>query len=100
MSGHMVPTEYVVSEPRTQEADVRRPGQMPLVTAALAIGVLLMAIQLWLLTIALDLFLAGHGGEVWQLALVSGAIFAGGLVMLWLLRRRPHLRAKSPSSAG
>jgi hypothetical protein len=94
MSGNMVPTEYVVSEPRAREVDAPPHGQMPLVTAALAIGVLLMAIQLWLLTIALDLFLAGQGGQVWQLALVSGAIFAGGLVMLWLLRRRPHLRAR------
>lgn len=94
MSGSVSPTEYVVFEPRAQEVDTPPPGQMPLVTAALAIGVLLMAIQLWLLTIALDLFLAGRGGQVWQLALVSGAIFAGGLVMLWLLRRRPHLRVK------
>ncbi len=68
------------------------PGQMPLVSVALTIGVLLMAVQLWLLTVALDLFLAGNGGQVWQLALVSGAIFAGGLLMLWILRRKPRVR--------
>lgn len=94
MNGDVVPTDYGVSEPSVDQVDAPPPGQMPLVTAALAIGVLLMAIQLWLLTIALDLFLAGEGGQVWQLALVSGAIFAGGLVMLWLLRRRRHLRIK------
>jgi hypothetical protein len=45
-----------------------------------------MAVQLWLLTVALDLYLAGEGRSVWQIALASGAIFAGGLVMLRLLR--------------
>ncbi len=93
MNGAEIPAEYVNSEPRAQDVDAPSPGQMPLVTAALAIGVLLMAIQLWLLTIALDLFLGGHGGQVWQLALVSGVIFAGGLVVLWLFRR-PLRRVK------
>ncbi|MBI4493002.1 MAG: hypothetical protein HY690_09435 [Chloroflexi bacterium] len=68
------------------------PGQMAIVLAALAIGVLLMGIQLWLLTVALDLFLAGQGERVWVLALVSGGIFLGGLLMLWLLHRRPRVR--------
>ena len=47
--------------------------------------------QLWLLTVALDLFLAGRGDQVWQQAVVSGAIFAGGLLVIWLLRRRPRM---------
>jgi hypothetical protein len=68
------------------------PGQMTLILAGLAIGLLLMGIQLWLLTIALDLYLAGAGTQIWQLALVSGAIFLGGLLMLRLLNRRPHVR--------
>lgn len=68
------------------------PGQMAIVMAGLVIGILLMGIQLWLLTIALDLFLAGKGGEVWQLALLSGLIFLGGLAMLWLIGRRPQVR--------
>ena len=68
------------------------PGQMTLVLAGLAIGLLLMGIQLWLLTIALDLYLAGAGTRIWQLALTSGAIFLGGLLMLRLLGRRPRLR--------
>jgi hypothetical protein len=68
---------------------------MTLVLAGLAIGLLLMGIQLWLLTIALDLYLAGAGARVWQLALVSGAIFLGGLLMLRLLRRRPRMRRPS-----
>jgi hypothetical protein len=60
------------------------------VAAGLAIGILLLAIQLWLLTVALDLFLGGHGDQVWSLALVSGLIFVGGLAVLWILRRRPR----------
>jgi hypothetical protein len=67
------------------------PGQMALVMAGLAIGILLMSIQLWLLTITLELYLAGEGQQIWLIALVSGAIFVGGLLMLRLLRRRPRV---------
>lgn len=76
------------------------PGQMPVIVTALAIGVLLMGVQLWLLTVALELFLAGEGEEIWQIALVSGAIFLGGMLMLWLLRRRPGVRLPSPGEPG
>jgi hypothetical protein len=68
-------------------------GQMALVMAGLSIGILLLSIQLWLLTIALELYLAGEGTRVWLIALVSGAIFGGGLLMLRLLRRRPRIRS-------
>jgi hypothetical protein len=82
--GHTRPDKSVSQPPP--------PGQMTLVLAGLAIGLLLMAIQLWLLTIALDLYLAGAGARIWQLALVSGAIFLGGLLMLRLLSRGPRVR--------
>ena len=74
----------------------RPPGQTAVVTMGLAIGLLLMALQLWLLTLALELFLAGRGREVWRSAWLSGAVFAGGLVMLRLLDRRPRLRRLAP----
>jgi hypothetical protein len=67
-------------------------GQMALIMAGLSIGILLLSIQLWLLTIALELYLAGEGERVGLIALVSGAIFAGGLLMLRLLRRRPRIQ--------
>jgi hypothetical protein len=51
----------------------------------------LLGVQLWLLTVALDLYLGGQGGQVWSLALVSGLIFLGGLAVLWTLRRRPRV---------
>jgi hypothetical protein len=66
-------------------------GQAGLVAAGLSIGILLLGVQLWLLTVALELFLSGHGSQVWSLALVSGLIFAGGLLILWLLGRRPRV---------
>jgi hypothetical protein len=64
------------------------PGQLPIVLAGLSVGILLMGVQLWLLTVALDLYLSGRSGQIWLLALVSGLIFAGGLLVLWVLRRR------------
>jgi hypothetical protein len=66
------------------------PGQAPIVLAGLAVGVLLMGVQLWLLTVALELYLGGHGGGLWLPALVSGLIFAGGLLLLRLLGQRPR----------
>ena len=76
------------------------PGHIALVMTGLAIGVLLLAMQLWLLTIALELYLAGEGSRIWLIALVSGAIFAGGLLMLRLLRRRPRVRRGMPTTTG
>ena len=67
------------------------PGRLAVVMAALTIGLLLMGTQLWLLTVGLELHLAGQGRQVWLLAAVSGAIFAGGVMMLRLLGRRPRL---------
>ena len=64
------------------------PGHQAVVMAALMLGLLLMGIQLWLLTVALELYLGGHGPQVWLLALVSGLIFLGGLLVLNVLRRR------------
>lgn len=67
------------------------PGQVAVVMAALMLGLLLMGTQLWLLTVALELYLGGHGRQVWLLAVVSGLIFVGGLLVLKILGRRPHL---------
>ena len=66
-------------------------GQAPIVMAALTIGLLLMAIQLWLLTVALDLYLADQGREIWRLGVTSGLIFLGGIGILWILHRRPRV---------
>ncbi len=71
--------------------DPARAWEGPVLSAALALGLLLMAVQLWILTVALDLFLSGAGGPLGRLALASGAVFAGGLLVLKLLRARPRV---------
>jgi peptidoglycan biosynthesis protein MviN/MurJ (putative lipid II flippase) len=70
------------------------PGQAPVILAGLTIGIALMGIQLWLLTVALDLYLSGEGAQIAGLTLASGIIFVGGIFMLRLIRRR--LRVKVP----
>ena len=87
-NGHRTSTTIAHPEELRDQPPV---GQAPIIMAALTIGILLMGIQLWLLTVALDLFLAGNGGEVWRIAVVSGAIFFGGIGMLAILRRRPRV---------
>ena len=67
------------------------PGRQAVVMAKLALGVLLLGVQLWLLTVALDLYLSGDGPDVWTLALFSGIVFLGGLLALRLPGRRPRV---------
>ena len=69
-----------------------RPGEGPLVMLALAIGTLLMTVQLWLLTLALNLYLSDVREGTIIAAVISGLIFIGGLMMLRLLDRRPKPR--------
>ncbi|MBX6721954.1 MAG: hypothetical protein IRY92_01750 [Dactylosporangium sp.] len=68
------------------------PGQGGLVMLGLAVGMLLMSIQLWLLTLAFELYLSGKRGETVIAAVISGLVFVGGLVMLRLLDRRPRVK--------
>ena len=85
--------------PRRGAAQSPAPGRLAVLMAALLVGLLLMGMQLWLLTVALDLYLGGQGRQIWLLALVSGAIFVGGVVMLAVLGRRPRLGA-DPAGSG
>jgi hypothetical protein len=84
--------------PRPAETQSTAPGRAAMLLAALLVGLLLMGMQLWLLTVALDLYLGGLGRQIWLLALVSGLIFVGGLVMLAVLSRRPRLGGHLPGS--
>jgi hypothetical protein len=80
-------------DPTPSERAKRPPvGQDGLATLGLAIGFLLMAIQLWLLTIAFDLYLAGERSATVGVAICSGLVFVGGLLMLRVLQRRPIRR--------
>ncbi len=66
-------------------------GRVAMILAGVLSGLLLMGLQLWLLTIALDLYLSGHSDGTWQLVLISGLIFLGGLLVVWLLVPRRRL---------
>ena len=84
------PHLYLHQEP--DEADKQAnlsptPGEQGVLLAAVVIGILLMGIQLWLLTVALDLYLGGNNNPVWPLPLISGLIFLGGLLTLRVLKR-------------
>ena len=67
-------------------------GLQAALLAALVLGFVLLAIQLWLLTVALDRYLAGENEDGWLLAVFSGLVFIGGLGALYVLRRLPTLR--------
>ncbi len=64
------------------------PGQQAIVQAALCIGLLVLGVQLWLLTVALDLYLSGVAGPIWSLPVISGLIFIGGLFVLRVLKKQ------------
>ena len=70
------------------------PGRQALLLGALVIGLIMLGIQLWLLTVALELYLSGEGKTIWGLALVSGVLFGGSLLATWLLSRRPTVASR------
>jgi hypothetical protein len=85
------PDQYLHQESDEEDKQANlspTPGQQGVLMAAVVIGILLMGIQLWLLTVALDLYLGGNDNPIWPLPLVSGLIFLGGLLTLRLLKRR------------
>ena len=83
-----------------RRAELSPPGESGLVSAALAIGILLMGIQLWILTVALEHLQQHEYPPIYALAGVSALIFAGGVLMLWLLRKTPAIRRTSvPNSS-
>ena len=67
------------------------PGRRAIILGAVTVGVVLLAVQLWLLTVAVDLYLGGEGDRAWSLAVASGLVFAGGLFAYRLLRHEPPL---------
>jgi len=69
------------------------PGRQAILLASLAIGALLLAMQLWLLTVALEIYLGGTDDSgIWVLAGFSGLVFIGGMLVLRALSRRARLR--------
>jgi hypothetical protein len=89
------PVDYL-QESRTDVSVGRTPpapGRQAMLLAALTIGALLLAIQLWFLTVALELYLNGESGSgIWVLAGLSGLVFVGGVLVIRMLSRRARLR--------
>lgn len=75
------------------------PGEANLVSAALAIGILLMGLQLWILTVALEEFQRHNDARIYLLAGISALIFLGGLTIRWLLKRTTSVRRTSVSKS-
>lgn len=73
---------------RDERAPWRSPGEQAMAGAAIGIGVLLLGIQLWALSVALELYLEGESRGIWGLVALSGFVFGGGLLALRLLRER------------
>ena len=63
-----------------------------MVSGLAAIGITLISIQLWLLTLAFDLYMLDEDTDALLAAAISGLVFLGGLAMLRVLDRRPRRR--------
>lgn len=72
-------------------------GQTGVVMLGLTIGILLMSLQLWLLTLAFDLYKLDNDRGTLLVAIFSGLVFLGGLAMLRLLDRRPSTPGDGPA---
>lgn len=66
------------------------PGQESIILLGLSIGILMMGIQLWLLTLAYDLYQLDEDRDLLLVAILSGLIFLGGLAILRFLDQRPR----------
>lgn len=96
MTSPRTPVDYL-TEQRRADISVGRtpppPGRQAMLLAALTVGALLLAIQLWFLTVALEIYLNGtDDGGIWVLVGLSGLVFIGGLLVIRLLSRRAMLR--------
>lgn len=65
----------------------RRKGALTAIDGAMALMVLLLIVQIWLLSATLDGYLAGHADVVVPGAMISGALFLGcGGLYLFVVR--------------
>lgn len=71
-----------------EKIELHRPGAPVIVLTGLIVGLVMMGIQLWLLTLAFDLYLSGKRGATLLAAAASGLIFLGGLLVLRLVEGR------------
>jgi len=67
-------------------------GQAAIIMLGLTLGLIMMGIQLWLLTLAFDLFRSGDRTQTLVVAIFSGVVFLGGVLMLRFLDRGPRVK--------
>ena len=57
------------------------------IDGAMALIVILLIVQIWLLSATLETYLAGHAGPVLPAAIFSGLIFSGCLALNFFVQR-------------
>jgi hypothetical protein len=65
------------------------------IDGAMALMVILLVVQIWLLSATLETFLAGHSGAVVPAAIFSGLIFSGCLALNFFVSRVDQESRKS-----
>ncbi len=65
------------------------------IDGAMALIVILLVVQIWLLSATLETFLAGHSGAVIPAAIFSGLIFSGCLALDFFVTRVDQESRKS-----
>jgi hypothetical protein len=65
------------------------------IDGAMALIVILLVVQVWLLSATLETFLAGHSGAVVSAAIFSGLIFSGCLALDFFVTRVDQESRKS-----
>jgi hypothetical protein len=78
-----------------EPAPLPLPRGLTAIDAAMALVVLLLVVQMWLLTATLDAVLAGHWEAALPGAVISGGLFLGGLG-LYLFVRALDAEARRP----
>ena len=74
-------------------ADLPRNRGLTAINGAMALIVLLLIVQIWLLSATLDAYLAGHTEVVLPGAIISGALFLGcGALYRFVAGLERHLR--------
>ena len=87
--------QHLIASETTGEVVQAPPhGRSAMLLAGVIIGVLLVGVQLWMLTVALNLFLLGQTSGAWELVLISGLVFLGGVVVWRVMDRQPPAGAR------
>jgi len=64
-----------------------RGSRLTAINAAVALLAVLLVVQMWLLSAALEALLAGHRETALPAAIASGLLFAGAAGLYWLIER-------------